>query len=146
MMFLRHRSDKVDALKKVPLFSDLSHRHLDIIARHADEVTLDKGKVLARQGEHGLEFLLIVDGGARVERNGKTIAHLAAGAFFGEMSLIDGKPRTATVIAETPVSLLVVHRRVFGHLLDTVPGLQRKVVLTLCERLREADAALASIN
>jgi CRP-like cAMP-binding protein len=145
-MFLRSRSDKVDILKKVPLFSGLSRRHLDVIARHADEVSLDEGKVLARQGEHGLEFLLIVDGGARVERNRKIIARLGAGEFFGEMSLIDGKPRTATVIAETPVSLLVVHRRAFGHLLDTVPGLQRKVLLTLCERLREADTGLATIN
>lgn len=144
-MFLR-RSDRLDALAKVPLFSGLSRRHLGMIARHADEVKLDAGKVLARQGEHGLEFLLLVDGSARVERNGKLITRLGAGNFFGEMSLIDGKPRTATVIAETPAVLLVVHRRVFGHLLDTVPGLQKKVLLTLCERLREADAILASIN
>lgn len=144
-MFLR-RSDRLDALAKVPLFSGLSRRHLGMIARHADEVKLDAGKVLARQGEHGLEFLLIVDGDARVERNGKVIGRLTAGDFFGEMSLIDGKPRTATVIAETPVVLLVVHRRAFGHMLDTVPGLQKNVLLTLCERLREADAILASIN
>lgn len=144
-MFL-HRTDRLEALTKVPLFSDLSRRQLNLIARHADEVKLDAGKVLARQGEHGLEFLLIVDGSARVERNGKGIARLGAGNFFGEMSLIDGKPRTATVIAETPMVLLVVHRRSFGHLLDTVPGLQKKVLLTLCERLREADTALASIN
>lgn len=145
-MFLRRRSDKVDVLKKVPLFSGLSRRQLDLIAKHADEVKLDAGKVLARQGEHGLEFLLIVDGRAGVERNGKVVARLGAGNFFGEMSLIDGKPRTATVIAETPIVLLVIHRRVFGHLLDTLPGLQRKLLLTLCERLREADAALASVN
>ena len=144
-MFLR-RSDRLDALAKVPLFSGLSRRHLGMIARHADEVKLDVGKVLARQGEHGLEFLLIVDGDARVERNGKVIGRLTAGDFFGEMSLIDGKPRTATVIAETTVVLLVVHRRAFGHMLDTVPGLQNSVLLTLCERLREADAILASIN
>ncbi len=145
-MLLRRRSDKVDVLKKVPLFGDLSRRHLDLIARHADEVTLDAGRVLARQGEHGLEFLLIIDGGARVERNGKAIARLGAGAFFGEMSLIDGKPRTASVIAESSVALLVIHRRAFGHLLDTVPGLQKKILLALCDRLREADVTLASAN
>ncbi len=145
-MLLRRRSDKVDVLKKVPLFSELSRRHLDQIARHADEVRLDADRVLARQGEHGLEFLLIVEGSGRVERDGKEIARLGAGDFFGEMSLIDGKPRTATVIAETPVVLLVVHRRSFGHLLETVPGIQRKVLRTLCERLREADASLASTN
>ncbi len=145
-MLLRRRSDKIDVLKKVPLFGDLSRRHVDLIARHADEVTLDAGRVLARQGEHGLEFLLIIDGGARVERTGKAIARLGAGAFFGEMSLIDGKPRTASVIAETSVVLLVIHRRAFGHLLDTVPGLQKKILLALCDRLREADISLTSMN
>lgn len=144
-MFLR-RSDRLEALRKVPLFSSLGRRHLDMIAQHADEVRLDAGKVLARQGARGLEFLLIVDGSARVERDGREIARLTAGDFFGEMSLLDGKPRSATVTAETPIVLLVVHTRSFGHLLDTVPGLQRKVLVTLCERLREADATLASIN
>lgn len=145
-MWFRRRDDKVDVLKKVPLFTLLSRRHLDLIARVADEVKLDAGKVLAQQGERGLEFLLIVDGSARVERDGKLIARLAAGDIFGEMSIIDGKPRTATVIAETPIVLLVVHRRSFSYLLDTIPGLQRKVLVTLCERLRAADADLAAIN
>ncbi len=145
-MWFRRRDEKVVVLRKVPLFSALSRRHLDVITRVADEVKLNAGKVLARQGERGLEFLLIVDGSARVERDGKLIARLTAGDFFGEMSLIDGRPRTATVIAETPIVLLVVHRRSFSYLLDTVPALQRKVLVTLCERLRKADADLASIN
>jgi CRP-like cAMP-binding protein len=141
-MFFRRRSEKIDVLRKVPLFGNLSQRHLNIIAKHADEVRLGEGKILARQGEQGQEFLLIVEGSARVERNGKLIAKLAAGDFFGEMSLIDGKPRTATVIAETPITLLVIHTRSFGYLLDTVPGLQKKVLVTLCERLRKADETL----
>jgi len=144
-MFLG-RSQKLGVLGKVPLFSGLSQRHLGVIARHADEVKLDRGKVLATQGQHGLEFLVIVDGSVRVERDGKVIARLGAGDFFGVMSLIDGKPRTATVIAEKPVSLLVIHRRVFGHLLDAIPGLQNKILVSLCERLRQADARLASVN
>jgi CRP-like cAMP-binding protein len=145
-MLFRRRSDKIDVLRKVPLFSRLSQRHLDLIARHADEVTLSAGKVLARQGENGMEFLLIVDGAARVERDGKEIARLASGDFFGEMSLIDRKPRTATVIADTPITLLVIHVRSFSHILDTVPGLQKKMLVTLSERLRQADATLASMN
>lgn len=144
-MFLG-RSQKLDVLGKVPLFSGLSQRHLGLIARHADEVKLDAGRVLANQGQHGLEFLIIAGGSARVERDGKVIARLGAGDFFGEMSLIDGEPRTATVIAEEPVSLLVIHRRVFSHLLDTVPGLQKKILVTLCVRLRQADAGLALVN
>ena len=145
-MLLRHHVDKIDDLKKVPLFSALSRRHLDMIARHADEVKRNAGTVLARQGARGLEFLLIVEGSARVEKDGKVIAHLGPGDFFGEMSLIDGKPRSATVVADTPVQLLVVDVRSFGRLLDTVPGLSKKVMATLCERLRAADETLTHRN
>jgi CRP/FNR family cyclic AMP-dependent transcriptional regulator len=145
-VLLKRHADKIDVLKKVPLFSALSRRHLDVIARHADEVKRDKGAVLARQGARGLEFLLIVEGSARVERDNKAIARLGAGDFFGEMSLIDGKPRSATVVADSPVVLLVVHVSSFGRLLDTVPGLSKKVMATLCERLRTADETLASRN
>ena len=145
-MLLRRHADKIDVLKKVPLFSALSRRHLDMIARHADQVRRDADAILARQGAQGLEFVLIVEGNARVERDGKIIAHLGAGDFFGEMSLIDGRPRSATVVADAPVVLLVVHRRSFGRLLDSVPGLQRKVMAALCERLRAADETLALRN
>jgi CRP/FNR family cyclic AMP-dependent transcriptional regulator len=145
-VLLRRHSDKIDELKKVPLFSALNRRHLDIIARHADEVKREAGTVLARQGARGLEFLLIVEGSARVEKDGKVIAHLGAGDFFGEMSLLDGKPRSATVIADSPVVLLVVGVRSFGRLLETVPGLSNKVMATLCERLRAADETLTHRN
>jgi CRP/FNR family cyclic AMP-dependent transcriptional regulator len=145
-VILRRHADKIDDLKKVPLFSALNRRHLDAVARAADEVKRDAGTMLARQGARGLEFLLIVEGSARVEKDGNVIAHLGAGDFFGEMSLIDGKPRTATVIADSPVLLLVVDVRSFGRLLDTVPGLSKKVMETLCERLRAADETLTHRN
>jgi len=145
-MLLRRRSDKADVLKKVPLFSGLSRRHLDHVAAEADEVKEEAGTVLTKQGGLGLEFLLILEGGARVERDGKVIARLGPGDVFGEMSLIDGLPRSATVIAESPTVLLVIQARSFRSLLDTVPGLQRKLLITLCARLRAADARLASVN
>ena len=109
-------------------------------------VRADGGKVLTRQGGLGEEFLIIVDGSARVERDGKSIARLDAGDFFGEMSLIDGKPRSATVIAQTPITLLVVDSRSFRSLLEGVPGLRKKISVSLCERLRKADAGLAARN
>ncbi|UCH87311.1 MAG: cyclic nucleotide-binding domain-containing protein [Dehalococcoidia bacterium] len=145
-MLLRRLPDRIDLLKKVPLFSGLSRRHLGLIVRETERVNADRGKVLARQGALGREFLLIVDGSARVERDGKVIARLGAGDFFGEMSLIDKKPQSATVTAETAIDLLVVDARSFRNLLDTVPGLQKKILITLCERLRGADAALGSRN
>ena len=143
---MKRHSDKIDVLKKVPLFGALNRRHLDMIARHADEVKRDGGAVLARQGARGLEFLLIVEGSAQVEKDGKIIARLGAGDFFGEMSLIDGRPRSATVVADAPVVLLVVHASSFGRLLETVPGLSKKVMITLCERLRAADETLTHRN
>jgi CRP/FNR family cyclic AMP-dependent transcriptional regulator len=141
-MFRFRRSDKVDLLQKIPLFSRLSQRQLNAVARYADGVQLRKGAVLAKQGAQGLEAIIIVDGRARVEGDGKAIAELGPGDVVGEMSVIDGKPRSATVIAETPMNLLVLHRRDFMSVLETVPGLQRKLLVTLCERVRQADQAL----
>jgi CRP-like cAMP-binding protein len=146
MLLLKRRSEKIELLRKVPLFSELGRRHLNVIAGVADEVKVEAGTALARQGRLGREFVLIVDGSARVETDGKVLARLEAGDFCGEMSLIDGKPRCATVVAESPCVLLVVHTRSFRRLLDAVPGLQRKILITVCQRLRDADAALAAVN
>jgi len=141
-MFRYRRSDKVDLLRKIPLFGRLNQRQLNAVAKHVDEVQLRKGAVLAKQDAQGMEAIIIVDGRARVETDGTMLAELGAGDVVGEMSVIDGKPRSATVIAETPMNLLVLHRRDFVSLLETVPGLQRKLLVTLCERVRQADQAL----
>ena len=141
-MFRRGRPDKVDILRGIPLFSRLSQRQLSAIANSADLAARREGAVLAKQGAQGLEAIIIVDGRARVEVDGKAIAELGPGDVVGEMSVIDGKPRSATVIAETPISLLILHRRDFVSLMETVPGLQRKLLVTLCERVRQADQAL----
>ena len=145
-MLLTRRSQKTDVLRKVPLFGELSLRDLNAIARVANEGKVETGSVLTHQGRLEPEFGLILDGTARVERDGKVLAHLKAGDFCGEMSLIDGKPRSATVVAESPCIVLVIDSRSFRELLDTTPGLQRKVLITLCQRLRDADAALAAVN
>jgi len=138
-MLLRRRSQEIDLLKKVSLFSNLSKRHLNEISKHADQVPIKAGEVLAQQGKKGWEFIFIVEGKAKVEKDGKVIRHLSAGEFFGEISLIDGEPRTATVIAESDMTILIVHRRSFGHLLDTIPGLQGKIMVSLCKYLRRAE-------
>jgi len=140
-MLLRRSSQKIELLKKVPMFSNLSQRHLREIGKHADQVKVEGGRVLAQQEKKGWEFIFIVEGKARVEKDGKVINQLAAGDFFGEISLIDGEPRTATVISGTDMTLLVVDKRSFDHLLDRVPGLQRKILLSLCKYLRSAEKA-----
>ena len=141
-MLLRRGLQKIDLLKKVPLFSNLSQRHLKEISKHADQVQVDAGKVLAQQGKPGWEFIFIVDGEARVEKGGKIIRQLAGGDFFGEVALIDGKPRTASVTAETNMTVLIVHKTSFDHLLDTIPGLQKKILISLCDYLRRAEETM----
>ena len=141
-MLLRRSSQKVDFLKKVPLFNNLSQRHLKEIAKHADQVQVEKGRVLAQQGKTGWEFIFIVEGKARVEKNGKVIRQLTGGDFFGEISLIDGEPRTSSVIADTDMTLLIVHKPSFDHLLEAIPGLQKKVLVSLCQYLRRAEKSM----
>jgi len=141
-MLLRRSSQKIDLLKKVHLFSNLSQRHLGEIAKHADQVQVEKGRVLVQQGKIGWEFIFIVEGKARVEKDGNVIRQLSKGDFFGEISLIDGEPRTSSVIAETNMTLLIVHKPSFDHLLDAIPGLQRKILISLCQYLRRAEKAI----
>ena len=145
-MLLRRRSDRVEVLKQIPLFSALNNRQLDMIARGADEVKLLAGRVVTRQGGLRREMFIILEGTARVERDGKLIARLKPGHSFGEMSLIDGKPRSATVTAESDLVALVVDSTSFNVLLDSAPGLARKLLATLSERLRNADIQLTLRN
>ncbi|MDP2970443.1 MAG: cyclic nucleotide-binding domain-containing protein [Deltaproteobacteria bacterium] len=142
-MLLRQRSQKVDLLKKVPMFSNLSNRHLNEVAKYADQLPVKAGRVLAEEGNLGWEFVFILEGKARVEKGGKVINRLASGGFFGEVSLIDRGPRTATVIAETDMTLLIVNSKSFDHLLDTVPGLQKKILISLCQYFRRAETGSA---
>ena len=141
-MSLIRSSEKEDLLKKVPLFGSLSKSHLREIGKHADQVQVETGEVLAEQGKKGWEFIFIVEGKARVEKDGKAIRQLSGGDFFGEISLIDGKPRIASVTAETDMTALVVHKPSFDHLLNTIPGLQKKILISLCDYLRGAEKAI----
>ena len=133
------RDQKMDLLKKVPMFSELSKSHLREISKHSDNVAKKAGDVLARQGNKGWEFFFIIEGKARVEKDGRVIRNLISGDFFGEISLIDREPRTASVIAETDMDLLVVHSRSFNHLLDMTPGLSEKILISLCKYLRRGE-------
>jgi len=133
------RDQKIDLLKKVPMFSNLSNRQLIEIAKHAQQVSVKAGEVLTKQGSRGWEFFFIVEGKGQVQKDGKTIRKLTSGDFFGEISLIDQEPRTATVVADTDMILLVVDTRSFAHLLETIPGFQGKIILALCRYVRMAE-------
>jgi CRP/FNR family cyclic AMP-dependent transcriptional regulator len=130
------RNEKVELIKRVPLFADCSRGELEEIAQLADEIDLGEGKELTRLGESGREFFVLIEGEADVTQNGNSINTLKAGDFFGEIALVEDTPRTATVTATTPVRVLVITDRAFKKLLDQQPELQRKVLVALAERVK----------
>lgn len=127
-------------LAEVPLFSALSRKELNLVARRAEDVKVDEGRVLVSEGSSGAEFFVILSGTAKVSRRGRKVATLGPGAAFGELALLDKAPRNATVTAETPMELVVLGQREFGGLIDEVPGFARKLLTGMARRLRDADA------
>src|SRR5512133_1281877 len=137
-MMLR-RDAKVELLKRVPLFSECSKKELGEIAQVADEIDVGPGKVLTSEGDSGREFFVLIDGAAEVRRNGRKVSTLGSGDFFGEISLVSQRPRTATVTMTAPGRLLVVTDRAFRELMRKLPSIQLKVLTALADRLA-ADA------
>jgi CRP/FNR family cyclic AMP-dependent transcriptional regulator len=129
------RNDKVELIKKVPLFAGCSKHELEQIAQIADEIDLSAGKEMTREGSRGREFFVLLEGDADVTKGGSSINKLGAGDFFGEIALVSDSPRTATVTATSPVRALVITDRSFRRLLDEQPEIQRKVLIALAERL-----------
>ena len=136
------QDDKIERLEEVGLLAGCSRRQLRAIARISEVIEVPAGTVLARSGAPGEEFFLIMDGSARVEVSARKRSRLEPGQYFGEMSLLDGGPRSASVLAETPVRLLVIKRRDFTTLLKEAPELTQSLLATLSQRLRQAEANL----
>jgi CRP-like cAMP-binding protein len=137
--FRMAQDEKMERLQSVPMLEECTGRQLREVARITDVVEAPAGTVLTRAGDPGEEFFLIVDGSARVEVPGGSAARLAPGEFFGEMSLLDGGPRSATVVADTPIRLLVIKRRNFATLLKAAPALTAKILATLSKRVRQLE-------
>ena len=136
------QDQKMGYLERVPVLENCSKRQLRAISRIAAVLETPAGQVLARAGEPGDHFCFIIDGAARVEVPPQSHRRVGPGEFFGEMSLLDGGPRSATVVADTPVRLLVVHRRDFWKLLKEAPGLTEQILVTLSQRVRRAEKAV----
>jgi CRP/FNR family transcriptional regulator, cyclic AMP receptor protein len=134
------KDSKLEHLAQVRLFSACSNKELALIGRASDEIRVPAGKVLCQEGSIGYEFYLILDGQAVVKRGGKKVATLGPGQYFGELSLLDRQPRSATVEAATDMTVLVLGKREFSGLLDEVPALAHKLLSAMAARLREADA------
>jgi CRP-like cAMP-binding protein len=132
---------KVRALGRAPLFDGLSKKELAELARVTEDLQVQPGTVLCREGKIGREFFVIVDGEAEVTKKGKRIATRGGGDFVGEIALLTSQTRTATVTATTPLRCFILTQADFRHVLEQSPAVQLKVMKALAERLA-ADADL----
>jgi CRP-like cAMP-binding protein len=124
----------------MPLFSTCSKRQLAQVAALTVAADLTKGTVMTHQGAVGGLAYVIVTGQAEVTRDGKQIARLGPGDVVGELSLIDGKPRSATVTATTDLEVLELDGEDLRTLMKKAPPVVRKLLEALAQRVREVDA------
>lgn len=136
------RPSHLDHLAAVSLFSACSKKELQAVARATDEVTLSAGRTLCEQGSIGREAFIITAGTAVVRRNGKKVASFGPGTCVGELALLDHGPRTATVEAETDLTVLVIGAREFAAILDEVPPIAHKLLRSLASRVRDLDTKI----
>lgn len=124
----------------VGLFRDLPRAQLKRLALVSREVSHPAGKEVAAEGSAGVAFHVILEGSATVSKGGRELRTLGPGDSFGEISMIDGKPRSATVTAVEPLKALAIPHLNFMRVVDEDPSFARYLLTTLCARLREAEA------
>ena len=136
-MQLFSHDDKATALGRAPLFGNLSRAELVELAKVTEDMEFGEGKVLAREGDIGYEFFVIVDGEVAVTKDSEEVRRLGAGEFFGEIALIwDSPRRTATVTSASPVRFFVLTRQAFRGLIDKHPDIEQKVLEQVEQRVR----------
>ena len=128
--------EKLEHLKRVPLFAKMGTSELERLGQLADEVEVGLDTVLAEQGTVGHEFFVVLDGRVMVLDGRTPVRTLGPGDFFGEIALLERVPRTATVRAEGIVRLLVIGHREFNALMDEFPSVRAAVLDAVAERLR----------
>jgi CRP/FNR family transcriptional regulator, cyclic AMP receptor protein len=133
------RDEKLELLRRIPLFSGFDRKRIERLGMLAEEVDVPAGKVLMRQGEIGSDMMVIVRGSVAVERDGSRLNTLGPGDFFGEIALVDGGPRTATVTVEEPSTLLVLAHRDFHAMMDEFPEIAGQVMNALANRVRHLE-------
>ncbi len=129
-------------LETIELFAELSKKERKAVSRLMTTASVKKGRDLMVEGTAAREFLIIMEGDATVRRKGRVVARLGAGDFLGELAVIAGVPRTATVTADTDMSVSVLNRREFSTLLDEQPKLARKVLVGAVKRLHDLDPSM----
>jgi CRP/FNR family transcriptional regulator, cyclic AMP receptor protein len=133
------KNAKIELIKKVPLFRHCTRKELEEIAGIADELDLKEGAMLTREGKSGREFFVIVEGYADVIMRDSWVNSVGRGDFLGEISLVTGHPRTASVKASSPMRVLVITHRDFSRLLEHSPEIQGKILRSMAERLATAS-------
>ena len=133
----RTQRETVVALAGVPLFTDFTKRHLQRLAKEADQQTFVPGETIVQEGMLGETLYVVLSGHAKVLRGQRKVGDVVPGDFFGELSAIDGGPRTASVVAVTDVQVLRLFRRTLMALLHDEPRLVAKLIAGMVRRLRE---------
>ena len=135
---MRNRVGK-NPLAEIPLFRNLSPKQLAAVDGLVTTIDVAVGRELIRQDEPGREFFVVVDGEAEVRRDGAVIAVRGPGTFFGEMSLLLHRPRSASVVAKTAMTIDVIDRQDFRRLLEEYPDLHAPLLEATAQRLAELD-------
>lgn len=133
------RPDYLAHLSSLPLFADCSRAELRHLSRHTTDVIAAPGQVLVREGHSAHDFFVIVSGEAEVSRDGRVVARLRDGDYFGELGVLDAGRRNATVTARTPMELIVLAQWDFEQALEEAPGLTRRLLAGMAHRLRTLD-------
>ena len=134
------KRDKIDVLSRLPLFETCSKRELNQIASKTVEMDRPSGTVLTRAGRDGGLMFVILQGEAEVEKDGTVLDRLGPGDVIGELSLIDGQPRSANVRAVTDLKVLELAQDDFRDLVDSSPKFVQSLLRALSLRIREMDS------
>ncbi|MFN2613388.1 MAG: Crp/Fnr family transcriptional regulator [Actinomycetota bacterium] len=138
------KDQKIALLKDVPLFWGCSDKELKTIAGIADQVECPEGRVIMKEGSAGQELWVIAKGNVKISRNGRKVRSVGPGAAIGELSLLDGGERSATITTETPVTAYVIGQRNFTSLLHDAPSVAVKIMRGMASRLRTAEKTSAA--
>jgi len=134
----------ISLLKKTPIFAKTSESSLDAMLKSAVQKTVPAGESIVEKGQGGAGFYLLLTGAATVSTGGEKLAEMAAGDFFGELSVIDGAPRTADVIASVETTCLVVTQWAMRSIITSHPEIALSMLQELVRRLRKTDASLSA--
>jgi len=133
-----HKDAKAELIRSLPLFAGCTPAELAEVAAIATEIDLGAGRQLATENAEGQEFVVIIEGSASVTQGDAVINTMRSGDFFGEIALVTGQPRTASVVATTPVHALIIEGHAFRRLLEDAPDIQEKVERAIAERTAES--------